>query len=222
MPVLKNPFAVNPLGEPRSPQQEEIFNRFFSDKKRHAVIHGPSCGASIAALALGVANILEKGRDTLLVAPTQYQAVQSVSEEFINAVVCKGNAIVARDTGVTLRIHNYNSFIKDSVTAGIEPGTMDLLIDGTWAYMDEVPALFRAIDTMQPGRMMSFDRAYSYSFGPDMPHPVIAYANRYGCEFVHLSSLESPLLTADELQVIRGDAIRRGYHVDKYLAGEMF
>lgn len=221
MHYLKNPFDMNPLGERRTPQQEALFTRFFGDTKRHAVIHGPGCGTSIAAIAIGVANILDRGRETILVVPTQYHALKSINEEYSQRVVCHGHKVVAKDTGVSLQVIPYTGLTRE-FTTGIEWGSVDLIIDGTWAYVNDEQQLFDAIDALQPERLMTFDSACHKQYGSGRNHPAISVIERYKCEVVNLSSLESPLIAPDGLQALKRHAVRRGYDVEKYLAGEMF
>lgn len=219
--MFDNPFAFSPLGEKRTPQQNRLFDLFYGDDKKHAVIHGPECGGSIGALSLAVENFLVKGRDTLLVAPTAYKAIKLIGDEYGRKVEVTRNGAVAIETGARLRVFSYNQFTEEHL-AGIEWGTVDLLIDGTFGYHSNPEQLNRAIDAIQPARMMTFDRASLGMYATGLAHPIVKLIDRYGLKVISLSSAESPLVSPEKLAFYRGFAAEQRYDVEKYISGEMF
>lgn len=219
--MFNNPFAFSPLGEKRTPQQDRLFDLFFGSDKKHAVIHGPECGASLGGLALAIENIIKKGRDIIYVVPTCFKPIQLVREEYGSKVNCTSNSIISNETGARIRIYPYNAFTAPML-AGIEPESADLLIDGTFAFHDSPQALIEAIESVAPERMMTFDRAGIRKYATGLEHPATRVIERFNCKVVNLACADSTLLKPEKLDFYRRFAAQQGYDVEKYMNGEMF
>lgn len=219
--MLNNPFALNPLSEARTPQQERLFDYFFGDEKRHAVIHGPECGATVGGLALAVENILQRERDTVYVVPAVFKPIKLITEAVGYRVKSANNTVTASGSGAQIHFFQYEHFTSE-IMAGVKWGSVDLIIDSTWAYLNTPEQLLNAIDALQPDRMMTFDRAALRQYPTGLTHPLLKVIERYNCRVVNLPSTESPLMKPESLAFYRQFAAQQGYDVQKYIAGELF
>lgn len=203
-----------------TPQQRDVNDAFFnSEHTKIGVTSGIGCGTTTAAIAIAIANMVEKERSTILVCkvPKAYRykcawmLMVSSAKASSEQLVCSGSRIYVKGKKDTfVEVIYADGFTEEYAVEIAKSGSVDVILDGLSPFLFRQDELITVLDTLAPYKTMFFDKAISmnYGYSPELPNCfAVSYGliQNHGFHNIKLSSFDSPLCTSKCLALQKPD-----------------